>query len=145
MHGGDCGSQLNRPGIAVQQLGLRVRVEQRMVLVLAVQRDQAAAKFAQLAGVGWTAVDACGAALAELPLEYEGIASRLEDPLNGRPLSAMPDLICPTPTTNGEAEGVDNERLAAPCFASEQVQAGAEPHARLRDEGQVPDPELPQH
>src|SRR5450756_2170794 len=67
MRCGDSSSQLDRPGIAVQQLGLGVRVEQRVVLVLTVQRDQATTELAQLAGAGGAPVDARAATLSELP------------------------------------------------------------------------------
>ena len=37
---GDCGAKLERPAVGVQQLGLRVAVEQRVVLMLAVEGDE---------------------------------------------------------------------------------------------------------
>ena len=116
-----------------------------MVLVLAVQRDQATSELAQLAGAGGAPVDARSAALAELPEEDDGVASRLEDTLDRRLLGAVPNLVCPAPATEREPEGIHDERLAAAGFAGEKVQSWAKAHARLRDEGQVPDPELPQH
>src|ERR1019366_502220 len=84
MRGGHSSSHLDRPRIAVKKLGLCVRVEQRVVLVLAVQRAQATSELAQLAGAGGAPVDARSAALAELPEEDDGVASRLEDTLDRR-------------------------------------------------------------
>ena len=49
----------------------------------------------------------------------------------------MPDLVGATPRAQREAERVDYERLAAPGFAGEQVEARAETDAGLGDQGQV--------
>src|SRR5712692_5947307 len=57
------GAQVDGAGICIEQLGLRLVVEQRVVLVLTVERDEAVAQLAQLAGRGGPAVDSRRAAL----------------------------------------------------------------------------------
>lgn len=69
MPASDRGAQVVGSGVTVEELGLSVGIEQRMVLVLAVQPHQGATQLAQLARVGRTSVDTCTAALPELPLE----------------------------------------------------------------------------
>jgi hypothetical protein len=137
--------QVNRARVPVEQLGLRFSVEQRLVLVLTVKRDQATADLAQLAGVGRSPVDTRSATLPQLALKDEGIAPRLEHPLDGRLLRAVPDLVGAPAAPERETQGVHDEGFAAPGFACEQIEPWTEPHARLCDEGQVPDPELSQH
>src|SRR4029077_19119077 len=89
-------------------------------------------------------VDPGRASLAELPLENERRATRLEHALHHCPLGAVPYLVRAAPGPEGEAERVDDERLAAARFAGEQVEAGSETHPRLGDQSEVAGLELPQ-
>src|SRR5207253_11159001 len=59
-----------------------------------------------------------------------------------RALRAVPDLVGAATRAERQAKRVDDQRLAATGLAGEQVQARAEPHVGLRDQGQVADPEL---
>ena len=64
-------AQLPRARISIEQVGLGLVVQQRMVLVLSMDGDEVAAELAQLRRVGGAAVDAGRAPLAQLPLEDE--------------------------------------------------------------------------
>ncbi len=139
---GDSRPQLASPRITIDQLGLCIRVEKRVVLVLPVNRDQVAPELAELCRVRRPAVDFRRAALAELSLEHQCRAARLEYALDGGALRAVPDLVGAPTRAQREPEGVDDQRLAAPGFSSEEVEAGPEPHARLGHQSEVADFQL---
>src|SRR6266699_3415417 len=54
----------------------------------------------------------------------------------------MPDLVGAPTRAQRETEGVDDERLAAPGLARQEVEAGPEANARLGHQREVPDVEL---
>jgi hypothetical protein len=143
--GGDCRPQLSSAGVTVDQLGLCIGVEKRMVLVLPVDRDQVAPKFAELCGVRRPAIDLRRPALAELSLEHQRRASRFEYALDRGALRAVPDLVGAPTRAQRQTEGVHDERLAAPGFSGEEVEAGPEANAGLGHQSEVADLELFQH
>ena len=71
MCGRDSGAQIAGARVSIHQLGLCIRIEQRMVLMLPMHRNEAASELAELCGVGRAAVDLCSPAFAELALEHE--------------------------------------------------------------------------
>ena len=106
--------------------------------VLAVNCNEAAAELAQLARRGGPSVDARDAALAHLSLQRD----RIEHGLDAGVIRSVPHLAGVGPRPEGQAQRVDDQRLAAAGLAGEQVQARAEAHGRLRDQGQVAHLEL---
>ena len=141
----DCSAKLEGAGVAVEELGLGVGVEQGVVLVLAVQSDQAAPQLTQLTRVGASTVDSSGAPLAELSLKHQGRPARLEPALDCRSVGSMPDLVRSASRPQRQPQGVHDQRLAASGLAREQVETRAKSNAGVSDQGQVADPELRQH
>jgi hypothetical protein len=121
VRGGHGGAKLERGPIAVEQVGLRLGVQQRVVLVLSVYGDQRASQLAKLAWVGLAPVDPRGTTLAKLALEDERTATRVEDPLDRGALGAVTDLVIPAPGAEGEAQGVDDKRLATAGLAGQEI------------------------
>ena len=144
-------------GEGVEQASLGVGVEERLVLVLAVDVDQQPAQLAELAGSRRAAVQPRGAAAADLPAENElglrleahllqqreggGDVGDLEHALDQRPFGAVADLVGAGPGAEREGQGVDDQRLAAARLAGQQVETGAEADLRARDQRQVTNPE----
>src|SRR4029077_14577361 len=95
--------------------------------------------------IGLPAVDPGGAALAKLALQDKGRTARLENAFHGRPLCAMANLVGPAPGAEGQAQSVDDERLAAASLTGQQVEAGPKANPGLRDQGQVANPQFPEH
>ena len=145
----------------VEEPGLSVRVEQRLVLVLAVDVDQHPAELAELAGRRRPAVQARGAAAADLAAQDQlGLrleahlgqqraggrdVGDLEDALHQCPLGAVADLLGAGPGTEREGESIDHQGLAAAGLAGEEVQAGAEADVGAGDQREVTNPERLQH
>src|SRR5260370_28381066 len=138
-------AQLSTASVSVQQVGLRVRVEKGMVLVLSVDRHQVAGELAKLHRTGAASVNPGGAALPELAFEDQGRTSRVEDALDRRALRAVPDLVGATTRAQGETERVDDERLPAARFPGQKVEAGPKANAGLGHQRKVADLEFFQH
>ena len=141
----DNGSMFEGAGVAVEEVGLRVGVEQCMVLVLAVHSDQVATQLTQLTRVGVPPIDSCGTSLAKLSQQNQRRPTRLEKTLDRSSIGAETDLVWPAPCAERQPKGVHDERLAASGFTREQVESWAELNTGVRDQGQVTDPELDQH
>ena len=71
MRGGDRRPQLRCACVGVEEIRLRRGLEQRVVLVLPVHRDQAAPELAQLARRAGAAVQPRRVPLADLALQHE--------------------------------------------------------------------------
>src|SRR5713101_4261236 len=130
-------AHLSTAGVSVQQVGLRVRVEQCMVLVLSVDRHQVAAELAKLDRTGAASINPGGAALPELAFEDQGRTSGVEHALDRRALRPVPDLVGTTPRAQGETKRVDDERLPAAGFTGQKVEAGPKANAGLGHQSQV--------
>src|ERR1700730_16239555 len=65
-----CASHLHGTRIPIEQLGLRLAVEERVVLMLAVKGDKASPELTELPRAGGPPIDSGRAALAELALEH---------------------------------------------------------------------------
>src|SRR5216684_1029690 len=135
-------AHLSTAGVSVQQVGLRVRVEEGMVLVLSVDRHQIASELAKLHRTGAASVNPGGAALPELAFEDQGRTSRVEDALDRGALRAMPHLVGATPSAQGQTERVDDERLPAAGFTGQKVEAGPKANTGLGHQREVADLEL---
>jgi hypothetical protein len=86
-------AELERAGVTVEKLGLSAGVEQGMVLVLTVHRDQVATQLSQLSRICASTVDPSRASLPELPLENQRRPAGLEQALNSCSIGAVPDLV----------------------------------------------------
>src|SRR5581483_12377110 len=136
---------LERAGVRVEQVGLGRFVQERVMLVLPVHRDQAASELPELPRSGGATVQASAGALSELSLQDELRSSGVEDRGHGGAVGAMPHLVGRTSRAERQAQGVDDERLAAAGLAGEQVEARAETDASLGDEREVANAQLTQH
>src|ERR1700680_2015247 len=109
MRGRNDGSELEGAGVAVEKLSLGIGVEQGVVLVLTMNRDQVATQLSQLSRVGAPTVDAGGASLPELPLENQRRPSGLEHALDGRSIGAVPDLVDTAACAQRQTQRVDDQ------------------------------------
>src|SRR5258706_11783087 len=116
-----------------------------MVLVLPMQGDQVATQLAELSRMRVAAVDARRAALTKLSLQCKRRTAGFENALHSRPLRAVPNLVDTAPRAEGQAERVDDERLAAAGLAGQEVEAGTKAHPGLRDQSQVANVEFLEH
>jgi hypothetical protein len=137
-----CGPDLSRTRVSVDELGLRLGVEQRVMLMLAVNRDQVATELAELRRIGRAAVDACRTAFSKLALENQGRAARLEHALDGRSLGAVTDLVRAASRTKREAQRIHYQRFPAPGLSGAKVESRPESNAGLGDQGEVADIQL---
>ncbi len=126
--------------------------------MLAVNAYQEAAKVAQLPRGGGPAVQAGSALSPDLPGEDQALArlvahrlqrlrqgrdrADVEQRLGAGPIGSLADLIGAGARAQAEAEGVDDQGLAAAGLPCQQVEAGAEAHAGGVDECEVPDVQL---
>jgi len=133
--------QLESATVRVEQRGLGVGVEQRVMFVLAVQRHEPVAQLAQLSRRGGSRVDACRASLADLAPQDD----RIECGLHRGSISAVANLFGRRSRAEDETERVDDQRLAAAGLAGEQVEARPKTNRRLRDQGKVAHLELLEH
>ncbi len=129
------GALLQRRRVPVEQLGLRLAVEQRVMLMLAVERDQVAPALTQRLGGRGPSVDAGRASLAELALQHQRDAVRFERSFDRCLVGPMADLVGAAPCPQGQAERIDDQGLAAAGLAGEEVQARPETDARTRRPG----------
>ncbi len=112
-----------------------------MVFLLAVEGDEPLAELAQLARRRRPPVDSRRASLADLAPENDPI----ECSLDGGAVRPVPDLVGAAARPKGQAQRVDDQRLAAARLAGEKVEARAEADGRLRDQGEVANLQLLQH
>jgi hypothetical protein len=124
----DRGSHFERARIRVEELGLRVRIQERVVLVLSVNRHEAVAQLAQLPRRRCPTINPSSAPLAKLALQDELRSTRIEDRFDGGALRAAADLVSAATRAEREAQRVDDQRLAAPRLSGEQVEAWPEAH-----------------
>src|SRR5579859_7836207 len=104
MRRADGGTDLESSGVRVQQVCLSVGVEERVVLVLAVERDEIAPELAKLARGRGPSVDPGGALLANLPLENQPRAPRLEDAFDAGAVGPVAHLIRPASSAQHQAQ-----------------------------------------
>ena len=104
------------------------RIEQRLVLVLAVQLDQPVRQVLERAGGGQRAVDERAAAplRRDLAANEQFLAAAFETGLDRRRVLAGAHEIARRASAEQQADGFDEDRLPCPGFASQDVQAGVE-------------------
>jgi hypothetical protein len=149
---------------AVQEQELARRLQQALVLVLAVQLHEGQAQPLEQPHGGGPVVDegAVPAGPRQLPLDHQlAVAGRvpglveqrghrprridLEDGLDHRGVGPGADPVRLGTRAGHEEERVHHDGLARPGLAGEDVEAGGEGHHRLLDHGQVADGQLAQH
>ena len=116
------------PAERIDHTEMRRRVEQRLVLVLAVQFDEAIGQVLQRAGRRERAVDERAAAplRRDLAADEQFLAVAFEDRFDRRGVLAGAHEVSRRPPAEEQADGLDEDRLPGPGFAREHVQAGVE-------------------
>ena len=136
-------------GESVEQVEVRVGIEQGLVLVLAVKVDEAGGQVAQRGGRREGAVDerAAAALRGDLAADEQFVARRLvlEDRLERGAVLARPDEVGRGAAAEEQADRLDEDRLAGAGFAGQDVEARAELDLDRFDDGQVSDGEEPEH
>ena len=160
----DALAQVLGVGEAVEQLELTGRLQEPLVLVLAVDLDELVAEALEEPDGDGRVVDegAVASASGELPphdelavLEREpSLVERgrdgpprldLEDGLDRGGLGLRADHVGLGAGAPEQEDRVDQHRLAGARLAGQHVEAGPERHGHALDHGEVPDPQLAQH
>ena len=135
-------------GVGIEKAEVRGGIEQRLVLVLAVQLDEVGRHLAQHRGGGQRAVDerpappGCG----DLPADQDLAAVRpLEDRLDGRGVGAGADQVGRGAAAQQEPDRFDEDGLARPGLAGEGGEARIEVDLNGFDHRQVADAKRTQH
>ncbi len=131
----------------VERAKVRGRIEQRLVLVLTVQFDEARREILQRTGRRERAVDERAAASLrrDLAADQQFFAAALEDGLDRRRVFAGTDQVARRAPTEQKSDGFDQDRLARPGFAREHVQARIELDLDRVDDREMFDAKEPQH
>ena len=127
---------------------MRVGIEQRLVLVLAVQVHQRQDRLPQAPGRRQGAVEkrAAAALRGHLTAGDDLVpVRRFEDRLNGGAFLTGAHQVGRRAPADEQADGFDEDRLPRPGFTREHVQAGREFEVEAIDDGEVLDGEKPQH
>lgn len=162
---GDAGAERAQRSIGVQQRPMLARVEQADGLVLAVHLQQDLAQLAQHGGAGRLVVDegAAAAVGAKRPAQHQVLAAIVGDALvfqhvpdrvvgrwrehsrHRRLGSALAHQPCVSARADGQAQAVEDDRLARPSFTSQRRQPRADGQVQGLDEHDVADPKSDQH
>ncbi len=165
LRGGDPAQLVVVAAEAVQQLEVAVGGEQAVLLVLAVQLQQPLAELAQRRDGAGRAVDeharrsadrhlaaqhqqavlvGVDAALLQQRTQRPGVG-RLEHRLDARAARPASDLRRVGAVAGDQSQRVDQDRLARPGLAGQQVQARTELHGQVLDDRQLTDAQRSQH
>ena len=111
---------------------MRRRIEQRLVLVLAVELDEAAGQLLERAGGRERAVDERAAAplRGDLAADEQLLAAALEDGLDGGGVLAGADEVARGAAAEQQSDGLDENRLAGAGLAGQDVEARARTRPR---------------
>src|SRR5262249_48738527 len=122
-------------------------IQQRLVLVLSVQLDQAVGQFLERAGCGERTVHkrATSPLCGDLPPDEEVLASALEDRFYRRCVLACANEIAGGATTEQQPDSLDENRLSRTGFACQDVQAGVEFHLDRIDDRQMSNAQKAEH
>ena len=161
---GEAIAPLLAPGEAIEQQELTRRLHEPLMLVLAVELHQRVPQPLQEPHRGGSVIDehAVPAGPCHLPLDHELAAQqrmagcledpchraarpRLEESFHHRRLRAGSDEVGLRTCADDQQEGIDDDGLARARLAGEDVEARAEGHRHLLDDGKVAKPELGQH
>ncbi len=160
---GECGALRPRPAELVEDISLRLGVEQRLGLVLAVQIHQEGAQPCEGPDRRGAAVDpGAGAPVGtDLAADHQAVVLGLDPqllhpaaergvadfqrPFHHRPLGPGADLGAVGAGPEQERDGIHQHGLAGPGLAGEGIEAGAEGERHVRDGDQIADPEFGDH
>ncbi len=138
----------SQPREFVQQIEVRGRIEQDLVLVLSVEIHQRPGGVAERRTRDERAVHegAAPALRRDLAADDHFPAVRLfEHRLDGRGLFAGPDQVRAGASADQQPYGADQDGLARAGFSGEHVEAGRELELETIDDGEVGDAEEPNH
>ena len=131
---------------AVEQVALPALVEQATLVVLAVDLDERADLVGQARRGHRGVVEARGRAAGGVTSRtaMSGSGSAVEQRLDPRDVRAVADERRVGAGAERQPEGIDEQALAGPGLAGDDVQAGVERQAQPVDEGEVGDGQLEQ-
>ena len=101
----DTGAKVQRASVSIEQLGLGIAVEQSVVFVLPMHRNEPVAQLTQLARGGRATIDPSRPAFADLAQQ----AHRIEDCFNRGSLRAVAYLVGGGPRAERETEPIDEQ------------------------------------
>ena len=121
--------------------------EERLMFVLPVELDESRRKFLEGGGRCEFAVDerAAPAAGADLAPDNQLVSVAFEDGLDGGALLASSDEVSRGSAAEQQAHRLNEDGLACPGFACQDIQAGIELDFDGVDDRQAPNPEKTQH
>jgi biopolymer transport protein TolQ len=123
------------------------RIEQRLVLVLAVELDEASREISERASGRERAVDE-GAAPAlggDLASDEQFFPAAFENRFDDRRILAGPDQVSGRAPAEEQPDRFHENRLAGSCFASQDIQPGVEFDLNRIEDGEVGDAEEAEH
>ena len=123
------------------------RAQQRELLGLAVDVDNASAELAEALGRRAVVTDAPGGASREAhgALNREPVVAGTHAGADAGALGAVRDDAAAVPASEEEVEGVDDDRLAGAGLAGDDVQAGTGGEGHVARDGEAGDGELLNH
>jgi hypothetical protein len=127
---------------------MRKRIEQRLMLMLPVQFNQAVRQFAKSAGSGEGAVDVRAASsLARDFAAHDGLVAVgvFEDGLDGGQDFSGSNQVCRCASAEQKADGLDENRLSRSGLTREDVEARLELDLDRLDHCKVADTKQAQH
>ena len=140
---------LRQPGERIEQIEVRSRIEQHLVLVLAMEIDQVGGQLTQRRGRDQGAVEEGAAATAlnrhVAPDHQFRTTGVFEDGLYRGLLLPRPHEIRRRPAADEQSDGADEDRLARAGLAGEHVQARLELDFQAVDHGQIADGDESEH
>ena len=160
---GQSGALGLRPGKRVEEVALRVRPEERLGIVLAVNVDQHAADLGQNAHGGRAAADPCPGTTftRDLPADHQaavfdvepegldggtpGGGDFLENTFDDRFAGSGTDHAGIGPSPQQQNQGIHHHGFPRPGFPGQHVEARAKRQGDVFDGGEVLDPELRDH
>ena len=131
----------------VDHAKVRGRIEERLMLVLAVELDQPRGQVLQRARRGERTVDERPAAplRGNLAADEQLFPARFEDRFDGCGLLTSADEVARGTAPQEQADGFDEDRFACACLAGQHVEAGIELHLDRVDDGEMADPQEAKH
>jgi hypothetical protein len=139
--------QATKSAEVVNDVQMRGRIEQGVVFVLSVKFDEASREVLQGAGGRQFPVDVRPAPPlgGDLATNEQFFAARLEDGLDRRDLFAGTNEVAGRASAQQEPDGLDQDGLACPGLARQNIEAGLEFNLRRVDHGQAFDAQKAKH
>ncbi len=145
---GDPRTAIAQTSPAVEQRQMLRRVEKLLVLVLSVKLDERVRQRPEIAGGGQRAVDerAAAALRGDLATDDQLVTlSRFKHGLDRCEVFAGPDQVLSRPAAQQQADGANQNGLAGPCLAGEDVERLFKLDRDRLDHREVPDGEEANH